>query len=472
MLDNKLQKAVDDIVDQFSVDKKFLVQATKEFTKSMDAGLSTSSKKEFMPMIPTYVTGIPDGSEKGLFLAADLGGTNFRVCSIHLNGDHTFELKQSKYRIPLDLMKDSTADRLFSYLAKKVETFLEEHHSDYDLDDPLKLGFTFSFPIDQTALNRGTLIRWTKGFDLPDCVGKDVVELLQSNIDLLGCKVNVVALANDTVGTLLSRAYSNNPKETNARTVVGAIFGTGTNGAYFETLDRIPKLKSGNTPEGATGMVVNTEWGSFDNELQVLPCTKYDSIVDAGTANKGYHLFEKRISGMFLGEILRVCLIDLFESGYIFADLYKSRGGSLPHRLTEKFELSSEVLSYLQIDDSTDLKMSELILENKLRLPTTKDERIVIQTLTQAISHRAAYLSAIPLATILNRVKGQYENDDKDFEFGCDGAVVEFYPGFQAKVLEAVALINPLENENKKVHLKIAKDGSGVGAALCASTAK
>jgi hexokinase len=125
----------------------------------------------------------------------------------------------------------------------------------------------------------------------------------------------------------------------------------------------------------------------------------------------------------------------------------------------------------MQIDDSTDLKMSQLILENVLRLPTTKVERIFIQQLTQAISNRAAYLSAIPLAAILIRVKDQYKDDPKDFEFGCDGSVVEFYPGFREKVLKAIELIDPLKGENKKVRLQIAKDGSGVGAALCASVA-
>ncbi|ODV81182.1 uncharacterized protein CANTADRAFT_25407 [Suhomyces tanzawaensis NRRL Y-17324] len=437
----------------------------------MDAGLSHSaSAREHMPMIPSFVTAVPTGKEKGLFLAGDLGGTNFRVCSTNLKGDHTYELKQSKYRIPLDLMKDSTADELFAYLASKVKNFFEEHHNEYS-GESLSLGFTFSFPVDQTALNRGKLIRWTKGFDLPDCVGKDIVELLQKHIDALGVKVNVTALANDTVGTLLSRAYSNDPSKTNSNTVIGAIYGTGTNGAYFETLENIKKLKNIDVPKGAKGIVINTEWGSFDNTLQVLPSTKYDEIVDKETANIGYHLFEKRISGMFLGEILRVILIDLFDRGLLFQDLYKARGGSLPHRLAEAWQLDSEVLSYLQIDDSTDLKMSELILENHLRLPTTKEERLAIQKITQTVSNRAAYISAIPLAAIVSRVKEQYKDDEKDFEVGCDGSVFEFYPGFQAKILEAIKLIDPLKGENKKIHLRLAKDGSGVGAALCASLA-
>lgn len=469
-MDSKLEEVLKGVVKEFAIDKEFLIKATQKFVSDMDEGLSSKEQtREHMPMIPTFVTSLPTGKEKGIFLAADLGGTNFRVCSINLHGDHTFELKQSKFKVPQDLMSNNTAENLFRYLALKVGSFLNEHHS--ETSESLKLGFTFSFPVNQTALNRGTLIRWTKGFDLPECVNKDVVELLQANLDALKLNVDVVALANDTVGTLLSRAYSNNPSQTNANTVVGAIFGTGTNGAYFDTIDKIKKLDSASVGKNVSGMVINTEWGSFDNTLEILPSTKYDVIVDKETANPGYHLFEKRISGMFLGELLRVTLIELFKEGHIFTDLYKSRGGSLPHRLAEPWQLSSEVLSYMQIDDSTDLKMSQLILENVLRLPTTKVERIFIQQLTQAISNRAAYLSAIPLAAILIRVKDQYKDDPKDFEFGCDGSVVEFYPGFREKVLKAIELIDPLKGENKKVRLQIAKDGSGVGAALCASVA-
>ena len=471
-LPDKVELAIRQIERDFYIDDDYLIKASEYFLQAMDAGLKAPKQsRENMPMIPAHVSKIPTGKEKGLFLAADLGGTNFRVCSIDLKGDHTFELKQSKYRIPPELMKCKKADDLFSYLASKIEVFLEEHHDTAKVktSEPLKLGFTFSFPVDQTAMGKGTLIRWTKGFDIPDAVDRDVVDLLQANLTVLEVNVKVVALANDTVGTLLSRAYQNDPKLTNSNTVIGCIFGTGTNGAYYETITNIPKLT--NPPKAAQGMVINTEWGSFDNTLKILPNTLFDEIVDKETANKGYHLFEKRISGMFLGEILRVALLELFERGLIFQELYKERGGSLPHRITEPWLLDAEVLSYIQIDDSTDLKMLGLILQNTLRLPTTKHERIVIQRLTRAISERAAKLSAIPLATIVRRVKDQYKDDDKDFEVGCDGSVVEFYPGFKEAILKAIEVINPLEGTHKRVYLRIAKDGSGVGAALCAAMA-
>ena len=73
-------------------------------------------------MIPTYVTSIPTGKEVGLYLAADLGGTNFRVCSIDLKGDHIFhETKQVSN--PVDLMKAEKSNDLFGF-GKESSIFL------------------------------------------------------------------------------------------------------------------------------------------------------------------------------------------------------------------------------------------------------------------------------------------------------------------------------------------------------------
>jgi len=54
----------------------------------------------------------------------------------------------------------------------------------------------------------------------------------------------------------------------------GGIFGTGTNGAYVEDIDRLTKMGfqaaelEENKRHGLDNMVVNTEWGAFDNEVR------------------------------------------------------------------------------------------------------------------------------------------------------------------------------------------------------------
>jgi hexokinase len=219
--------------------------------------------------------------EQGLYMAVDLGGTNFRVCSIQLHGNTTFSLTQSKVAIPRELMVAKTSKELFSFLAKQIEAFLKLHHEEHyvgtlkrretggepETEEIFNLGFTFSFPVHQIGINKGMLMRWTK-----DAVGKDVCALLQQEIDELHLPVKVAALVNDTVGTLMARSYTS-PGKTG--TLLGAIFGTGTNGAYVEKLDKVSKLtqdKDAGEFDKSTGeMIVNTEWGSFDNSLRTLP---------------------------------------------------------------------------------------------------------------------------------------------------------------------------------------------------------
>ena len=136
---------------------------------------------------------------------------------------------------------DFKADgRYADYLADSVDAFLTEHSSvgspispSRDILNPfdaisapaVPLGLTFSFPVEQTALNSGTILTWTKGFAAKNAVGHDAVRLLQDAFDRKHLHVRCVALVNDvsevpsferpsslihaqTVGTLLSRAYN------------------------------------------------------------------------------------------------------------------------------------------------------------------------------------------------------------------------------------------------------------------------
>lgn len=489
-----LSEKVDEICQEFSIDAAKLKDLTEYFIESMEKGLQpleagqNEETAKGLPMIPSFVTGKPNGTEKGVLLAADLGGTNFRVCSVDLSGDQTFTLQQMKSKIPDELLEDETvtSQELFSYLARRTVAFMKKYHPELleehakDTAKPLKMGFTFSYPIDQKSLGSGTLIRWTKGFKIKDTIGKDVVQLYQEQLDAVNLSmINVVALTNDTVGTFLSHCYSSGTADSLAsgeisEPVIGCIFGTGTNGCYMEEIKNITKLpeevKASLLQEGKTHMVINTEWGSFDNELKHLPSSKYDVEIDQKlSANPGFHLFEKRVSGMFLGELLRNILVDLHSKGLIL-NQYRSYS-HLPHRLRNPFELSSEVLSHIEIDDSTGLRETELSLLQSLRLPTTPSERVEIQKLVRAISRRSAYLAAVPIAAILIKTGALNKRYHGEVEIGCDGSVVEYYPGFRSMLRHALSLSPIGSDGERKVHLRIAKDGSGVGAALCALVA-
>ena len=389
---------------------------------------------------------------------------------------------QSKIMIPRELMCGGTARELFLFLARQIESFLRIHHNehyeahkrrhDHTCVDLFDLGFTFSFPVRQLGVKYGTLIRWTKGFDLPDAVGKDVCALLQSAIDELDLPVRVVALVNDTVGTLMARSYTSTGK---SGSFIGAIYGTGTNGAYLEDLKRITKLESMEGAEwdrNAKDMVINTEWASFDNPLKVLPNTVYDQEIDANSVNPGVQMFEKRVSGMFLGEILRLILlglhrnpaVNLFKPGATSADVVLPESSGL----FRQWGLDTSLLSYVEADTSEDLHKVKDILKEHLKIENpSKAECEAVKLLSHAIGKRAARLSAVPLAGIIISTGILQRTDTVDI--GVDGSLVEFYPNYEALMRQAMREVPELGEEGeKRVQMGVSKDGSGVGAALIA----
>lgn len=460
------------------------------------------------------------------------------MCSIQLNGDTTFNLLQSKIAIPKELMVAKTAKELFAFLAKQIETFLRTHHEDrfeahikrratmstpegFRDEHIFRLGFTFSFPIHQIGINRGTLMRWTKGFDIPDAVGQDVCVLLQREIDALKLPVKVAALVNDTVGTLMARSYAS-PGKTG--TLLGAIFGTGTNGAYVEKLSKITKPMEGDFDKSTGEMVVNTEWGSFDNHLHVLPTTPYDAQLDAESNNPGIQMFEKRISGMFLGEILRIALISMMKKPEValFRDDNSSHND---YRSTTTIDdnsplytqnaVDSSILSIAEADNSVGLRALRQEIEKSLGVSAASfDDAQAVKEVAHAIAKRAARLSGAAIAGIiihtgrlnpgasslpgpksagailedlealklkeagtaimekLADAAGLAVNEDEIVDVGVDGSLVEFYPGFEDTMREAMRALPEIGAAGeRRIRIGIAKDGSGVGAALIALVA-
>lgn len=68
-------------------------------------------------------------SERGKFLALDLGGTNFRVLLIHLKGDDDFEMQSKIYAIPQSIMIGSGA-QLFDHIAECLANFIKVNDRD------------------------------------------------------------------------------------------------------------------------------------------------------------------------------------------------------------------------------------------------------------------------------------------------------------------------------------------------------
>lgn len=439
----------------------------KQFQAEMEGGLAEYGKD--MAMVPSFVTGVPDGSEEGTFLALDLGGTNLRVCEVRLFGQHKFEIKQQKYKVSTEL-KEGEARVLFDYIADSVDAFLTDIGTQAPASsEPIHLGFTFSFPVEQTAIDAGKLLTWTKGFNAKNAIGHDVVKLLQDAFDRKHIHVRCSALVNDTVGTLLSRSYQNGPA------LIGAIFGTGTNGAYIDKTRTIKKLGDDKIAEAEAGgdqagnfMVVNTEWGAMDNGRKVLPVSIFDNKLDRESINPRKQAFEKMVSGMYLGEITRNILLHFIDHTLLF-------DGYSTEILNTHYGYDAAFVSAVE-GAKTDDEVKKIIVE-QLKMDAKRVSPGCIEIVKWACKMaavRAAQLAACAIAAVVIYTKNHeipVAERDTGVDIGLDGSVAEFLPGFEGRVREALVVLLGEKGE-KRVRMGLAKDGSGVGAALTALQAK
>ncbi|EKJ72799.1 hypothetical protein FPSE_07065 [Fusarium pseudograminearum CS3096] len=526
---------VESIVKEFDVDKEKAQEITNYFVQQMKHGL----KAKHSYQIPSFVTEIPTGREKGLVLAVDLGGTNCRVCAVELHGDSSFDVFQRKHIVPAELRVNDSHKPLFQFIASKIKEFLEEYESQGSREGSsqgiFNLGFTFSFTCEQTSISRGTLVHWDKGWDIPSAIDQDPCSLLQEAIDETGLPVRVCVLANDAVGTLLTKAYT---AEKSSSALAAIILGTGTNAAYVEDITNIQRLGTDeNRTEKHNGgvMVINTEWGSWDDDLKVLPQTRFDKLIDENSSDPGCGLLEKMVSGMYLGELLRLIILELVVGGSLSITFAED---SPIHRFTGiETSFLTKITAFAPEDTEGTLNYMKATLAVK---DATIEEMRRIQTLAKAIITRSARLVGAGLAAIIIQsgrlqsrsttpkttttaqtqeiaqksvkqqkgstisslakfirsifgcmrpeddtsipvVKSPYGSEeviestilvDEDINIAVDGSLFEYHAEFEELMRSALRDVAEIGNANeRRIKIELTKDGSGTGAALIAAVA-
>ncbi|CAL9132589.1 unnamed protein product [Musa textilis] len=433
-----------------------LRQVADAMTVEMHAGLASEGGSK-LKMLISYVDNLPTGDETGLFYALDLGGTNFRVLRVQLGGKegrvakHEFE----EVSIPPHLMVGGS-DELFDFIASALAKFVASEGEDFHLPvgRQRELGFTFSFPVRQVSIASGTLIKWTKGFNIDGTVGEDVVAELTRAMERQGLDMRVSALVNDTIGTLAGGRYYDND------VVAAVILGTGTNAAYVERAHAIPKWH-GLLPKSGE-MVINMEWGNFRSSH--LPTTDYDQALDNESLNPGEQIFEKLISGMYLGEILRRVLLRLAKEASFFGD-------SVPPKLEVPFILRTPVMSTMHHDTSPDLKVVGTKLNEVLGIPDTslKTRKVVIQV-CDIVAKRGARLAAAGIVGVLKKIgRDNAVKDGGRTVIAMDGGLYEHYTIF-SECLQCTLKEMLGDEASSSVVVKLASDGSGIGAALLAAS--
>jgi hexokinase len=213
-----LRDEVKNILHPFQLNDEQLRRVMANLNTEMTNGLksNTETDQNDLAMFPTYVHHGPTGQETGEYLVVDLGGSNFRVSHVVIEGRNRLRLNNKIFLIPHSLLLGE-GEKLFDYIAECLQRFIDDNRlacskpTDYKFDlgkyfhEDLfvvfntrddestiirtfvfytsVLAFTFSFPCNQTSLSQATLVSWTKGFGCTGVIGNDVVLMLQEAID-------------------------------------------------------------------------------------------------------------------------------------------------------------------------------------------------------------------------------------------------------------------------------------------------
>ncbi|XP_020492026.1 hexokinase-2 [Labrus bergylta] len=437
------------ILDTLRLSHEQLLEVKKRLSAEMVRGLSKQTRDQTsLKMLPTYVRSTPDGTEHGDFLALDLGGSSFRVLLVHLKSGkkHTVDMQQKIYSIPQETMQ-STGEELFDHIVSCIADFLEYMGMK---GASLPLGFTFSFPCHQSKLDQGILLKWTKGFKASGCEGQDVIVLLKDAVRRRQeFDLNFVAVVNDTVGTMMTCSYEDPQCE------VGLIVGTGTNACYMEEMRNVEVV------EGDDGrMCVNMEWGAFGEKGELDDfCTEFDRIVDESSNNPGKQRYEKMISGMYLGEIVRNVLIDYTAKGLLFR-------GKLSKRLETRGIFETKFLSQIERDRLA-MRQVRSILQHLGLTSSTCDDSVLVKEVCSVVAHRAAQLCGAGLAAVVDKIRENRNLNQLSVTVGVDGTLYKTHPHFSSIMQETLQELAP----QCQVTFHKSEDGSGKGAALITAVA-
>lgn len=558
-----------------------LLHIARDFSATFHE-LALRSPAQFLP---TPITSLPDGTERGRFLALDLGGSNLRVGVVELFGkgggagdaggdgdgdgatatrrtpnaapssdpdpesispslstthslppatDPDTELPphqsgvltrttptprfriapSATWPIPAPL-KSANAEALFDWvgqcIASVIRTYLSQCPASVAAQiarEGLPLGVTFSFPMVQESHNEALVMPMGKGFtfattnDLASLLGEGYAKQRRSDTTTTTTceggwaagggalpKVEVLAITNDSISTLLAGCYTHQ-----GNAAVGIIAGTGTNATCLCPVGKLGgfKYKKSSTTTGSVSHVLlNTEW-SINGTLPPVEkyVTRWDRVVDSKNEKPGFQPLEEMVGGRYLGELVRLVSVDtLMGTGM----------SKLPGKFYKPYAVETKLCA--DVEGATGVEEACGILQTYFsddQLPEWEwdnDATATFKHICESISTRAAALVAAATVGILtvddnlglhretsaSQPNGGTEPQEQDIIVSFTGTILEQYPRFRERCQGYLEEIlerwyddqegptgKSCHRRRRGVKLVEARDGGVIGAAVLA----
>ncbi|MBT3192673.1 MAG: hexokinase [Verrucomicrobia bacterium] len=402
------------------------------FMAEMESGLG--GRPSSLAMIPAYV-----GTEQSVprnkpVAVIDAGGTNLRVCLASFDLEGNIELSMFSKQPMLGTQGALSANAFYAALADAIEPMMTISDS---------IGFCFSFPAEITPQFDGRLLHWTKEIQAPEVVGQCVGQALLSTLAERGYSNKQVVVLNDTVAALLAGMAKG--QTFNASSYIGFILGTGTNTAYVEHNGNIAKIPD---LDPAGSQVINVESGGFSK----LSRGPLDLKLDEESSNPGQHVFEKIISGVYMGPLT----LELFKAACPHA-AFSARGSAAIESMNE---LSTIHIDNLLADNGRDTGI--------LGTETfSGEDRQFMRRVFGAVVDRAALLTAVNIgAAVIKSEKGAAQ--ERPVCVNIDGSTYYKTTGMPEKVQAHLAGI--MDKHGRHIRCIHVDDAPVVGAAIAGLT--
>lgn len=450
-----------------------LMPVIQKLAESMSHSLYSNNSPT---MLPSLLTSLPTGNERGVYLSVDVGGSTLRVALVQLFGKEAKPVALHNERHPItERLKCANGEDFFLWIGHKIKAALELckkksklHHSVFN--DTLNMGLSWSFPIAQLEdISRGTILTMGKGYKVADQIaGKDLKDCFTKCFKTLNLNIKLTAIVNDTIASLVSHAF------VSSETKAAVILGTGVNASALLPID--PADKSNKA-------LINTELSLLGGN-GILPETLWDKIVDEEVDRPGFQPFETKVSGRYLGEISRLLVNDLTR--------LENSDYQVPEGFGEKYGFDTAIMSeaegyFLQGRMEEAVKLLNKSSKSGKHVFSESDS-LDICRLFQAVSLRSAAFTAASLVALALNFEDDDEEEDcstpttsevaitspptkkKPISIAYSGTVIEKYPMYKdrcQKFLDEFASIAGFEKH--QLILEPALDGTLYGPAIASA---
>ncbi|KAK9458169.1 hypothetical protein V1511DRAFT_454946 [Dipodascopsis uninucleata] len=300
-----------------------------------------------------------------------------------------------------------------------------------------------------------------KGFSsiCNDILGWDLRSVFQQCCSDVGLQVDLRAVINDAVATLLSSLLHNESSK------IGLIVGTGINASVRVPVTVLPEEKlircNKYDLEQCSECILNTELSMFGSGI--IPLTRWDVEIDDNNERPGFQPLEMVTSGRYISEIARYIVRDTILN-------FRSTR-SIPSGLYKPGGLEPATMS--AVEGALDIQFARQLFQAKHpckegRQSLTIEEMKFMKAAFYAVSSRAAaIIAAALLAICISILPPTLPNQSEEIIVAVTGSIIERYFGFQGRVQQFLNLLG--KRRGKRITLIDSPDSSIWGAAVAAA---